>query len=226
MAFRWVLHAPEKALTNTALEQRRNFLNQNTRYLQLIEQAEQLRNQLLALPIQPESGSDEARQQLKLFEELSEITEAQESLLASFALRREPAELMFPPQFRLSEFRDWIGKDQLALVTLATGSGYHMFFVNSGRVEYIGLGRARDVQRSLGNLLKKLGLTGSGIEVEDLQNEEWKVAATEIKDRLFGNLPDEAWEEIRELVVVPDGVLWYMPFELLQIGAGEAQKNL
>ena len=63
MAFRWVLHAPEKALTNNALEQRQSFLTRNPQYLQLMDRAEQIRTQLLALPIQPESGSDEARQQ-------------------------------------------------------------------------------------------------------------------------------------------------------------------
>ncbi len=226
MAFRWVMHAPETALTNIALEQRRSFLTRNPKYQRMLQQAEQIRTQLLLLPIEPEAGSDEARQQNKLFDELAQVSDLQEAMLASFALRREPAELIFPPQFNLSEFRDWIGKDQLALVTLATSSGYHLFFVNAGRVEYIGLGREKDVQRSLGNLLKKLGLMESAMDVGDLPDESWRDAAAEIKNRLFSRQPDAAWEDIRELVIVPDGVLWYMPFELLQIGEGEARKNL
>ena len=161
----------------------------------------------------------------QLFDELSEVSDLQESMLASFALRREPAELMFPPQFNLSEFRDWIGKDQLALVTLATGSGYHLFFVNSGRVEYIGLGRERDVQRSLANLLKKLGLMGPRSMSTNCRTKNGKMRQPKSRNRLFGNTPDDAWEKIRELVIVPDGVLWYMPFELLQIGDGGSPKK-
>ena len=54
-------------------------------------------------------------------------------MLASFALRREPAEMAFPPQAPVSEFQGRIEKDQLALISLATSSGYHIIRLTDTR---------------------------------------------------------------------------------------------
>ena len=226
MAFRWVMHAPEESLSAAARKQRQAFYAQNSRYKLLSDQADQLRDQLLLLPAKIEEGSDEARKQVKLCKELGEASDIQEAMLASFALRREPAELVFPPQFEISEFRESIAEDQLALVTLATSSGYHLFFVNSSSVNYLGLGNPRDVQRGVGGLLKKLGLMEAAMDIDDLKSEEWKEESATLTGKIFGNVPADAWNDVRELVIVPDGLLWYLPFELLQVGEDADQKNL
>ena len=226
LSFRWVMHAPDEALSQNAINQKRSFLTRKLVYKQLVEKAEQIRTELLALPVQPEDQSPEARQQAQLFNGLAQVSLQQEAMLASLALRREPAELVFPPQSQLSEFRDFIGQDQVALVTLATTTGYHLFFVNSADVRYLGLASLREMERATALLLKKLGLMETAIDVGDLANDDWKEVASELTDQLFAGIPDDAWKEVRELVIVPDGVLWYLPFELLQVGTGDEQKNL
>ena len=226
MAFRWVMHGPEESLSAKARKQRQAFYAQNPKYKLLSDQANQMRDQLLLLPAKIEPGSDEARKQAKICKELGEASDIQEAMLASFALRREPAELVFPPQFEISEFRETIEEDQLALVTLSTNSGYHLFFVNSSSVSYLGLGNPRDVQRGVSGLLKKLGLMEAAMDIADLKSEEWKAESAKLTAKIFGSVPADAWKDVRELVIVPDGLLWYLPFELLRVGEDEEQKNL
>lgn len=226
MAFRWVMHAPEEALTREALAQRQGFLNRNGAYLRLINEAKQIRTSLLLLPIKPDPQSAEEREQLKLIRELAKISETQEAILASFALRREPAEMAFPPQSPISEFQGRMEKDQLALATLETGSGYHLFLMNSEAIQYLGLSSAKDVLRGVADLLKQMGLMDVALDIKTLESEEWKIPARELKSQLFAGASDENWKNYRELVVVPDGVLWYLPFEVMPVGEGDQEKYL
>lgn len=226
MAFRWVMHAPDEALTQRALGQRKSFLNRNGAYARLISQAKQIRTALLLLPVIPDSQSVEEREQIKLMTELAKVSDTQEAILASFALRREPAEMAFPPQAPLSEFQGRMEKDQLALITLATSSGYHNFLMTYDAIQYVGLSSGREVLRGVADVLKKLGLMDVALDVKTLQEDEWKEPARELKMKLFSGASDENWKNFKELVIVPDGVLWYLPFEVLPVGEGAEEKYL
>ena len=225
MAFRWVMHAPVEALSGSAAKQRANFMNRNPAYRASIARTEEIRKELIQLPIQPEPRSEAGVNQTKLLKELATISETQEAILASFALRREPAEMVFPPQGRFTEFQDAIDRDQLALVTLETGAGIHMYLVGSDRLQYVGLLKSKEVGRAVGKLLKELGVGGAAIAYKDLLEEEWKETAGEIKTKLFG-ANDDAWKRYKELVIVPDGALWYLPFEALPVQHEDQEKYL
>lgn len=226
MAFRWVMHAPDEALTQAALAQRQNFINRNGGYRQLINEANQIRTALMLLPVKPDPQSAEDREQTKLMKDLAKVSETQEAILASFALRREPAEMVFPPQLPISAFLGRIRADQLGLVSLATNNGYHIFLMNADALQYLGAFSDRDVNRGVGDLLKKMGLMNVALDVKEIQDEEWKESAREIKDLMFAGATDDKWKQFKELVVVPDGVLWYLPFEALPIGEGADEKYL
>ncbi len=226
MAFRWMIHAPPESLSQNALAQRTKFLNSNTQYRQLYDRANLIRTELLALPVKPVSRSPEEDQQIKLLEELAGISETQEAILASYALRREPAEMVFPPQANMSEFQQLLRPDQMALVSLATSSGYHMFLMNSQAIQYAGLSDSRVVLRNVSGLLKQIGLMEAALDVKTLQEDQWKETARELKVQLFGESSDASWSNFKELVVVPDGVLWYLPFEILPIGEVDDEKPL
>ena len=44
---------------------------------------------------------------------------------------------------------------------------------------------------------------------------------------LFGKLAKYQWSSYKEAIIVPDGLLWYVPFEILQIGDNaKTAKNL
>jgi tetratricopeptide (TPR) repeat protein len=226
MAFRWMVHAPPESLTQNALAQRTKFLNSNTQYKLLYDRANLIRKELLALPVKPVPQSPEDVQQIKLLKQLAAISQTQEAILASYALRREPAEMVFPPQGNMSELQQLMRPDQLALVSLETASGYHSFLMNSQAVQYVGLSDGRNVLRSVAGLLKEAGLMEVVLDVKTLQEEEWKESARQLKVNLFGESSDASWSVFKELVVVPDGVLWYLPFEILPVGEADDEKFL
>ena len=226
MGFRWTMQAPESSLSKSAMEERTQFLNQNLTYKQAAEKSRQLQVALAKLPIRPEPKTDEARQQLDLLKSLTVVSKTQEAMLASNALRRVPSELVFPPSQKANELRSGIREDQVALVTLATSTGYHFFLVNSKSVQYVSQSSVRDVHRSIGKWLKQLKVTESVIDVESLSEEDWKESARTLTTQLFPNATAESWEAVNELLIVPDGALWYLPFEALLVGEGADEKFL
>jgi CHAT domain-containing protein len=226
MAFRWVIHAPKSALNENALAQRANFLNRNSAYRKSIERTNEIQELLKQIPLDSEPKSDDANEQAELLDELNKISTAQENVLASNALRREPSELVFPPSFTETQIRDALRPDQLALVTFATASGYHFFIVDQSSVQYTGFSKARDLQRTVAKWLKQLGATGVTVDQKLISDTQWKTTGKEISDFLFAKIVAEQWDATKELIVVPDGALWYLPFEALMMGEDDDQSLL
>ena len=130
MAFRWLLHAPDSALSKTAMLQRSDFLNRNPDYKQSIARVAELQTLLKDIPLDAEPKSEDGIQRNKLFKELADISAKQETILASMSLRREPAEMVFPPSYTEAQIRYTMRRDQLALVTMATGKGLSLIHIS------------------------------------------------------------------------------------------------
>jgi hypothetical protein len=79
----------------------------------------------------------------------------------------------------------------------------------------------------LSELLKSIGnrSRNSVLAVEDLVDEQWKEPAKKLWKSLIGELPSNGWENLEELVIIPDGVLWYLPFEVLQVPADQIEES-
>jgi hypothetical protein len=61
------------------------------------------------------------------------------------------------------------------------------------------------------------------VPTERLVASEWQASAERIERLLFENSKVELAEGIiDEIVIVPDGMLWYLPFELLPVGSARA----
>jgi CHAT domain-containing protein len=53
------------------------------------------------------------------------------------------------------------------------------------------------------------------VPIDDLKANGWRPAAQRLLAQLTNDAKAEEWAKYRELVIVPDGVLWYLPFETL-----------
>lgn len=216
LSLRWLMHAPEESLSKEALAQKQKFLATNSSYAGLINRSDQITTALDLLPVNPAPNSPDDREQAKLLKELAAVSSQQESQLASFALRREPADMSFPPQPTLEDFQSQIADDQVALVCVAT-SAYHLFLLKSNGIQYLDPVNSKLMIRSVGGLLKEMGVPNPALDLKTIQDTQWKTEATEIKTGLFGSFADKDWGQVRELVIVPDGVLWYLPFEAIPL---------
>ena len=226
MSFRWMLHAPDEALAPEAIAQRQKFLASNREYADFLAKGNLMRDELRALPLQPAAGSEELHEKTKLLKRLSANTNLSEGYLASYALRREPAEMVFPPSSSLVLLKKQLEPKQVVLATLQTANGVYAFMIQADAIKFVGKFDPRKMTRAVAQLMKTLKASEIAFDVKELAETDWKEAAEELKKVLFGAVDDSNWANFDELIVIPDGVLWYAPLEALPITVGDEEKFL
>lgn len=218
LALRWVLEAPDELLTQQALLQRQDLLARYPNYAKAAGQSAALRQELGALPLTPDDA-DQVKKQATLFEQLAGVSASQEVMLREIALRREPSEFVFPPLRTVKEIQETMSDDQLVLGYLASGqyiAGYALAKDKHAAWRLEG----PDTIKQITTLLEQLGLSDRRVAIDGktLKSGEWRKTAAELLGQLSNNADPETWGAYRELVIVPDGPIWYVPFEALQAG--------
>lgn len=92
--------------------------------------------------------------------------------------------------------------------TLAIGNDVKVWNVNA----------ARQVPADVSKVLKGIGASGRPGSSRLDGQESWKSEAASLRGKLIPGEHLPALESVEHLVVVPDGPLWYLPFELLPLG--------
>ncbi len=218
LSLRWVLQGDAQFLKPEALKQRQILLTRHSVYRDLLNQSTVLRNKLDGLPLQPDANSEDEKIQRQTMRELAGIYSRQEALIAGMALRREPADMVFPPLGNASEIQGFVSRGQMVFSALQTQSGYHIFFFDDRRARYLGLVDARALKKGVGSVLAAMGVAANFADPQLLAAESWKEAVGEFQDDLFEDIPLDDLEQADELIVIPDGLLWYVPFEAFLVG--------
>ncbi|MBI2477972.1 MAG: CHAT domain-containing protein [Planctomycetia bacterium] len=227
VALRWVLEAPQEAIGERALLQRQDLNARYPKYAALARQAAALRTQLDALPLVPEE--DEARQnQKKLTGQLGQISAAQEVILREIALRRVPADFVFPPPLDFKSFQAELPAGTMVMSFLSTSRAIHAFSFGKDNYKLATLEAGAKLQKRVSDVLRAMGHydRNQPIDLEALASDAWKQPAREMFAAITNNGCESVFDGIDELVIVPDGPLWYLPFEALQLGTAEASKPL
>ncbi|MEO8493697.1 MAG: CHAT domain-containing protein [Planctomycetota bacterium] len=227
VALRWVLEAPREAIGERALLQRQDLLARYPKYAELARQAAALRTQLGGLPLVPEEES--ARQtQKKLANQLAQVSTAQEVILREIALRRVPADFVFPPPLDFKKFQANLPAGTTVMSYLSTSRGIYAFSFGKENYKFATLEGGAKLQKRIGDFLRSMGQYDKNqpIDVEVLASDGWKEPAREMFATLTNNAKAADFDGIDELVIVPDGPLWYLPFEALQVGTAEASTSL
>ncbi|HMP79157.1 MAG TPA: CHAT domain-containing protein [Pirellulaceae bacterium] len=218
IAFRWMMHAPVEALPSSAEQQRQNLLGRYPEYRQLTDRAERLRLQAQALPLNPVAGSDERKQQIALLAELMDVSKSQEAFLASLALRREPAQMVFPPQVASTELRSSMRDQQLVLYCVQTAKATYFIGMTARGARLISWHRPPAIQSMIQKALKDSGLADRQLDVAALNDEKWKRPGWDLAQAWFPEIDWGGFSELPEIIVIPDGPVWYVPFEILRVG--------
>jgi tetratricopeptide (TPR) repeat protein len=227
LSFRWMMEAPVKNLSRATVAQRAEFNARFPAYGPLSQQATQIQNELLRMPLQPADDSDELQRQTNNFVQLQKIANAQESMLASVALRRQAADMNFPPQFEISDLTERIGEDEIAFVITNTSTTSYMFGISRKGVGILGAYPARRLGNAIGKLNRELQILEKQVTVGDLAKQDrWQSASNELADTLFSQIKPETWSTFKRIVIVPDGVTWYLPWEVLRIGPDDANRKM
>ncbi len=226
LALRKVLETPAHELPQAAALQRQDLLVRYPNYARLAQQSAELREQLRGEPLVPPTEAA-LRDQSETLEQFGKLSAAQELLLHEIALRREAADFVFPPVYPTPDIQKQLPEGQFTLVFFETRRGMHGFLISKDRYAQWQLPSPADARQALTQLLRDLGHYDANREValEDLQGAPWAESGRELLAALLEGSNIDLGRGIQELVIVPDGALWYVPFEALPLG-GEADAPL
>ncbi len=227
LALRWIMEAPEDVLSQAAVLQRQDLLVRYPEYAKLATQAAEIRQQLRALPLQAEDASQK-QQQKSLFTQFSELSDRQERILSNIALRREPAEMVFPPLMDLKQIQAGMPGDQLILTYVVGSRSITVFAVDKERIASWQLESPGDLPKQVTSLLRGIAVSDRKkiLELSDFKDTNWQQDSARLLARLTNIRDPAVWDRYREVVIVPDGLLWYVPFETLYTSEGSAGRPL
>lgn len=219
VGLRWLLDGPPELLDPQATLERQELLTSFPAYQELARKADALRTQLRQLPAKSDDP-DQQRSQAKSLTEWAKISLAQERLLREMALRRKAASLVFPPIRSLDEIQDNLAPGTALLSFLSTEQhGVHGFLITAekGKYDFWDVPEGAVFQKKLVAFLRAMGHYDPNAEVDakTLAGDDWRAPGREIWQLLTKGSKAEFPGSFTELAIVPDGALWYLPFEAL-----------
>lgn len=227
LALRWVLEAPQGLLDPEAVLQRQNLLVRYPAYAALSKQTEMIREQLSQLSPAPAAGDELVKVKTAL-RELQGVSSQQESILREMALARMPCEMVFPPFRTTKDITESLPPGQALLAFYETGSQMHAFRISGEGYAHWNVGSVGQLRKQIEGLMKDLGNVDGNREMtrDVLVDERWRDRAADLFNQLVQGVPGNFPSSAQEIVIVPDGVLWYLPFEILQVPDGAQAVSL
>jgi hypothetical protein len=224
LAVRWLLEAPAASLDEAARLQRQDLLSRYPAYADLAKRGEILRKQLKDLPLIPDKdNTQDHRKQGELLDELSKVVSLQEVILREIAIRREPANFMFPPLRKTKDIQAALPDGTVLLTVFAANRQLYAALLSKSRYASWKIDRADQLENKIAALLRAIGNYDANRELPQTQftDKSWETAAREAIDAFLKGSKVNFAQNFDELVVVPDGVVWYLPFEAVHVGDGK-----
>ena len=223
-----MLEGPKELLNEQALLEKQDLLAKYTRYQELDVEAKKLEAGLAQKPA-VEEAADARREQSRQLNQLGTISQAQEVILREIAVRREPVEMIFPPLRKTKDIQLALPEGHALLAFFATSNdNLYGFMFSKQKYAMWRVGATAQLHRQLVSLLKDMGNTDGNrqLTVQDLSRDLWKKSASKIVELLFDKSNVDLSAKFEELIIVPDGPLWYLPFEALPAGPKDDPKPL
>ena len=219
LALRWILEGPKELLTDRANLQRQELLVHYPKYAALAQAAAKHRANLENMKL-VNDAADARRVQENELSALGQIGQAQEVILREMAVRREPADMVFPPVRKTKELQEHLPPGHLLLAFFATHNDLYAFLYSRDKYTAWRISSPAKLRKQLMTLLTQLGNYERNHELasNDLVSGQWKTFAAIVYDSLLDKSSADLSATFDELAIVPDGALWYLPFEALPIG--------
>jgi tetratricopeptide (TPR) repeat protein len=226
LALRWILEAPDDALDPHTLLQRQDLLARYPKYGDYAKQVRQLRDDLAAAPLVAD-GKDALRKQSDMLAEIGRISGLQEQILREMAVRREASDLAFPPLRKTKDVQATLPNRSLMLIFFSTSHNTYACLMSKERYKLWKIDSPPTLEKRVVAMLRGLGNFDANREVaqSQLMDEAWRHSARDATESLLAGSGVNLYQNIDELIIVPDGLMWYLPFEALQVGAKPQEKN-
>lgn len=141
--------------------------------------------------------------------------------VASIAAGRTAPPVDMPPLTDAQEIRRRLDAKQLILSFHWTSAGLQAALESHDRAAVWQVRQPAALAKEITALTKSICLFDpiAPVSTDRMATGDWQSAAERVERLLFENSKIDLSEGIDELVVVPDGMLWYLPFELLPVGS-------
>ncbi|MDR2641654.1 MAG: CHAT domain-containing protein [Planctomycetaceae bacterium] len=215
------------------VQQERNMLTIDfEKFGKLSDKIRDIKKQLFDISIVPKEAN-QIELQKNLLAELQTVSGTQELMLRPIALSRTKVSTVFPPVVKLNQFRKELPEKTAMLLFYEDAIGdMHGFLVDRYNLQSWVIAKPQR-EPALGQLitdyLEAIGNKRGGNAVlrvkEDIidSDKKWKTAGNVLFRRLLGQTRDV---NFTELVVIPYGRLWYVPFESLTVQVGNELRPL
>jgi hypothetical protein len=172
---------------------------------------------LRELPLVCESDSEEGKRQRQLLDQLGQKSAVLEQILAAIAMRREPASVAFSRSLAINGSEPLLPAKTMLLTFLETGQGVSVISVTERVINLEATVHQKDLVKAVSELLRGLGNAHerNDVDLANLKNDSWQASAAALHKLLFPTREPAYWSQFNEIIVVPDGVLWYTPFQLV-----------
>ncbi len=159
----------------------------------------------------------------KKYDAFNETINIRETQLRQLALSRAWVPMTFPPAFDRETSRANLTEGEaVVLLHESRGEFYGLVLVADGENAWR-IGESRLVEDKIISLLQTTAGVSKDQEwtYEMLANNEWKTEAIAVSSLLFDGSRLDA-TKLTKLSIVPDGISWHIPFDVLNLGSEEA----
>jgi hypothetical protein len=213
LALEHLLEAPDAALPQAALLQRQDLLVRYPQYQELLRNVARLRRELEQGPLVP-ADETAAQEQAQQIAELAELSRARDVLLRRIALSRQPSDITFPPALATAEVQSHLKPGQVLVLYHETQGRVYAFAITRDQYTAWQVGPLNKVQQVVASYLRALGNHDANREIqpEMIADATWRPAAAQAQQLLLGEARLDL-SKVTELIVIPDQLVWYVPFE-------------
>ncbi len=223
---RWVLESPLESLDRTTQLQRQEILTRYPQYAKASETVRKLREQLKDAPLAP-SEQPAQRALIAKCDEMAVASAAQEVVLREIATRREACNLVFPPLHSIKDVQKSLPSGHALWAFFNTSKQLHAFLMTNDKYGYWGVPPLAQLHKSLDPMLRGLGNWDQNkqLKLDDLRDDKWKKPAQELFTALWSGSKADI-KQFQELIIIPDNVIWYVPFESLLVAGSDTPAPL
>ena len=216
-ALREMLESPTNILTPAERSLRDDLLVRYPAYRDLLQSGRHIQSQLRD-EWKPGLSKDDQQDLAKLWKQWSENLVERESLLGQMSLSRTASQFGFPRTMSTAELQGYLQPGQAVVVFHETGSGLLGFLVTDRASTSWNCGPSTAIARLLSKFLRDLGSNdrNNPVDEKQLNSTEWMESGQELFHALFDGSSIDP-DSMDELVVVPDGLVWYVPINALPI---------
>jgi hypothetical protein len=131
--------------------------------------------------------------------------------------------MVFPPLRTTKEIQAAMPQGTALLDFFFAGGDLYGFLLNNEKYSFWRVKGTAGLLKRITGLLHDIGQYDANRElgVKELNEIAWKEPAKRLLDSLLEGSQADFSQQFPELVIVPDGPLWYLPFEMLEVKVGD-----